>query len=101
MHHSRHAPPDVHLPALLPPMRWYDLWMCGRYILEPATPAFLARFNLDEIAGLCALLSERHVLPPRTASTTSDLRRTWRAGMPKPRAIMPGISGASATSARL
>jgi len=55
------------------------------------------------IARACALLSERHLLPPRTASTTSDLLSAidgWHAIPAHVQRVAEDVAGAFSASAR-
>ena len=67
-------PPDLPHPPY-PPLRLTPVGEQVRHLpLHPRLARMLVEANGDRrVAQACALLSERHLLPPRTASTSSDL----------------------------
>src|SRR5205823_5887240 len=67
------APSPPHLP--IPPLRLTPIGEQVQHLpLHPRLARMLVEAGGDRrIAQACALLSERHLLPPRTASTSSDL----------------------------
>ena len=76
-----------------------------RLALHPRLARMLvAAGGARQVAQACALLSERHLLPPRTATTTSDLLSAiddWRNVPPHVKRVAEDVARAFSASAEL